>query len=80
MSTLSTFLFARPSFLEGLARALDIGATLDLYNASVTSKQADSLALRADWRAVGQDIRDAELAECQALLGKEGQDEWPKRT
>ncbi len=50
------FLFARPSFVEGIARILDFGDTLTEYN---RSEQADALALRADWRAVATELRRA---------------------
>ncbi len=59
------FLFARPSFLEGVARALDLGGTLQEYNSSPSPEQADALALSADWRVVGADLLRAmdELSE-----------------
>lgn len=57
--TYSGILFARPSFLEGMARVLDFGNTLTEYNTSVTPQQADAVAIAADWRAVGDDIRSA---------------------
>ncbi len=50
------FLVAKPSFLSGLARALDIGATLPSYNISKTASEADIKALRSDWENVGQDL------------------------
>ncbi|KRT65043.1 MAG: hypothetical protein XU11_C0038G0032, partial [Candidatus Dadabacteria bacterium CSP1-2] len=31
MNSYSDFLFARPSFMEGLSRALDVGNTLNHY-------------------------------------------------
>ena len=71
MSQLSSFLFADPSFVEGMARVLDLGCTLNEYNNSMTERQADYLALHADWRAVGQDIRAAGLAECEQALTQE---------
>jgi len=52
----TTFLFAMPSFLEGLARTIDLGATLDEYNQSITPEQADLIAIRNDWEMVGKDI------------------------
>lgn len=52
----TSFLFASPSFLEGLARTIDLGATLDEYNSSITPEQADFLALKNDWEVVGEDI------------------------
>ncbi len=59
MSHNSTFLFARPSFLEGMARVMDLGATMQVYNDSKTEKEADLKALRKDWEAVGEDVVSA---------------------
>ncbi len=53
------FLFARQSFLGGVARILDLGGTLVEFNQSLTPQQADELALRADFRTVGVDLRHA---------------------
>jgi len=50
-------LFAEPSFVEGMARTLDIGNTLKKYNESETGNEADIEALKNDWSAVGDDIR-----------------------
>jgi len=50
-------LFAEPSFFEGMARNLDIGNTLQVYNDSLTENEADIEALKNDWQAVGDDIR-----------------------
>jgi hypothetical protein len=58
----SDFLFARPSFLEGVARTLDLGGTLSEYNRSLTPAQADYIAIWSDWRVVGNDIRAAVAA------------------
>lgn len=55
----SRFLFARPSTIEGVARILDFGNTLDSYHFSQTSEEADTLALSADWCAVGHDVQTA---------------------
>lgn len=55
----SDFLFARPSFLEGVARILDLGNTLNEYNRSDSPEEADERALRADWEAIGGDFRSA---------------------
>jgi hypothetical protein len=71
MSNISSCLFANPSFIEGVARILDLGGTLNEYNNAQTDKQADYLAQGGDWRAVGQDIQQAGLAECGRLLDKE---------
>lgn len=52
-------LYAEPSFIEGMARVLDIGGTLQMYNTSATEQEADIAALKNDWRAVGEDIRSS---------------------
>ena len=70
--TLTTFLFADRSFSEGAARVLDMGGTLNLYTSSATERQADFWATYADWRAVGQDIREAEKAYYRLLRQEQG--------
>ena len=42
-----------------MARLLDLGGLFNSYN---FSDHADSVALFADWHAVGQDIQDAIVA------------------
>ena len=59
MNEFSDLLFGRPSFSEGIGRVLDFGGTLDEYNRSVSTEQADRVAIRADWEAVGNDIMGA---------------------
>jgi len=56
---LSDKLFARPSFIGGMASVLDIWGTLQEYNSSKTGKEADNKALLGDWMAVGRDLTDA---------------------
>ena len=58
MGNFSTFLFARPSFIEGAARLTDFGNTLFEYNVSESAEAADYRAFLADWRAIGFDIQD----------------------
>lgn len=53
------FLFAQPSYVSGMARVLDLWGTLDDYNISETTLEADEKAIAADWLVVGQDIADA---------------------
>jgi hypothetical protein len=65
MNALSTFLYARPSFVEGLSRILDFGDTLQEYHQSENGEAADYLALHADWLVVGIDLQCAML--CTAL-------------
>jgi hypothetical protein len=55
----SSFLFAQPSFLSGVARTLDLWGQFDDYNSSETGADADFNALAADWLVVGQDLADA---------------------
>ncbi len=52
-------LYAKPSFLEGVARLVDIAGTLDEYNYSDSDDEADSRALQSDWEAVGNDLHSA---------------------
>ncbi len=52
----SEFLFARPSFIEGVARILDFNGTLNEYNSSETP---DEFALSMDWAVVGQYLHNA---------------------
>lgn len=55
----ATLLFAEPSFIRGVGRAVDLGATRNNYNDSDTPEEADARALRSDWAAVGKDLRSA---------------------
>ena len=57
----SDFLVASPSFISGVGRLLDWYGVYDFYNVSPTPREADAKAMFADWRIVGQDIRDAML-------------------
>ena len=59
MNNYTDLLFARPSLLEGAARTLDMGSTFSQYNALPSPEQADFVALRSDWEAVGADLRQA---------------------
>ncbi|MBI4266932.1 MAG: hypothetical protein HY668_01020 [Chloroflexi bacterium] len=70
MKPCSDFLFARPSFLEGVARIMDFGNTLNEYNYSESDEAADEIALRMDWAIVGDDLRDAIEGANELLLGK----------
>ena len=59
MSSKSTFLFADPSFIYGLAHILDFEGTFDVYNQSLTPAEADARALYSDWSAVGDELNEA---------------------
>ena len=56
------FLFPRPSFLGGIASAIDLFGVFRRYNRSATSEEADARALYADWRVTGQDLWAASKA------------------
>ncbi len=53
------FLFGGFGFWEGMARVLDLGGTMVVYNDSPTIEEADLRALSEDWQAVCDDIRNA---------------------
>ena len=64
----SSFLYARPSFAEGLSRVLDFAGTVNEYNRSITPEQADYLAMFGDWQFIGMDIARALDEEREKLL------------
>ena len=55
----SGYLFASPGFLQGIATALDLGATLVEYNGSRSAQEVDARAIASDWAVTGSDIRSA---------------------
>lgn len=59
MGSYSEFLFARSDFWSGMARVLDMGCPLNVYNTSRDGWEADRRALASDWAAVGDDFRTA---------------------
>jgi len=59
MRSLSYYFFARPSFLEGAARALDLGGVFDSYKDSATPSQVDTQVTLQDWMMVGTDLQAA---------------------
>lgn len=64
---MSDYLYAQPSFLSGFGRAIDLGGVFDDYNASETDAEADALAMRLDWQAVGRDL-DAAMQSARREL------------
>lgn len=56
---------ARPSFLEGIARLMDFGNTLDAYKSYSSGTEADRAAIARDWAMIGLDFRNA-IAEFEA--------------
>jgi len=59
MSPYTSFLYAEPSATEGVGRLVDFGGELNRYNVSGSEAEADARAIRADWCAVGTDMRSA---------------------
>jgi hypothetical protein len=55
----SDFLFARPSFLSGMATAFDISGRFHRYNTSRTPLEADTYALVSDHLMIEEDLRNA---------------------
>lgn len=58
----SDFLFAKPSFISGIARLFDFAGTLNTYNESPDEETADIRAFQEDWKAIGDDMRKVLLA------------------
>jgi hypothetical protein len=71
MGDYTDLLYAQPSFAEGVARLVDFGNTLTEYNESPSGPEADAKAIRADWYAVGADLRGAMLRALTALTAGE---------
>lgn len=67
---MSDYLFAKPSFLSGAARVIDLWAELDDYNYSQDEVEADARAMFLDWRVTGEDIA---RAAAQVGADSEGQ-------
>jgi hypothetical protein len=70
------FLFARPSWISGVARTLDLWGLFDSYNISPTAKIADVRATLSDWCIVGQDLStaiDEFDSEMQTVRARQGQ-------
>ena len=62
----SDFLFARPSFLRGMASVLDLRGNLSKeFNRSTTYDLADYRALRSDWAMTGSDLYKEIITLCE---------------
>jgi len=48
-----------PSFLGGLASLIDLSPNKSRYNYDISADKADMNSLRADWFAIGNDLRKA---------------------
>lgn len=55
----TNILYSRAGYVKGAMRILDLGRTVNNYNYSETSSEADYKALSADWLTVGNDLRNA---------------------
>ena len=62
------FLFIQPTFFRGVGRVVDLWGQLSDYNFSVTSSEADIIALRADWDVIRHDFETG-VRECRANPG-----------
>ena len=52
-------LFARPSFISGIAQIFDFSGSMLHYNRDQSGAEADYHALNSDWKMVGRDIQTA---------------------
>ena len=66
---MSGFFFARPSFLGGASRVLDLFGTLQEYNRSPTPEIADQRAMLSDLRAIGADFKQVLERSEDAITG-----------
>lgn len=58
-SVRATFLFALPSWQEGVGRLVDFADSLTEYNGTAAPGDPDARATAQDWLAVGDSIRGA---------------------
>lgn len=66
---MTDFLFARPSFIGGASRVLDLFGTLQEYNKSITPQIADGRAMFGDFRAIGADLEHVIKRHEEAIAG-----------
>lgn len=59
MRNYTTYLTPTSSFLTGAASAFNLAGNFYQYNLTGDDQLDDYLALRADWMAVGEDMRNA---------------------
>ena len=53
------YLFAKPSFVSGFARGLDLFGGFTQYNTSESPQESDTQALANDWAVVARDLQEA---------------------
>src|SRR5665213_2827281 len=61
MNCSTDFLYADSSFVSGMGRTLDLGATMDDYNYAPAIHLADLIALSADWNLVTSELHSSLL-------------------
>lgn len=54
----TSFLFSTSSFLLGLGSIFNIAGNYYEFNTSSNGKEADAKAIRSDWEAVGNDMKE----------------------
>ena len=59
VSKRSSFMFTVPNVWEGVARTFDLAGDYDEYNGLWEGSESDEAALRQDWCAVGDALREA---------------------
>ena len=57
VSSRTSYLYARPRALHGVARVFDFMGVYDSYNTSPSPQEADILAVFQDWLAVEEDAQ-----------------------
>ena len=57
VSPRTSYLFARPRAIHGVARVFDFFGVYDSYNTSPSPHEADVLAIFQDWLAAEEDAR-----------------------
>ena len=53
---MTDYLFATPSFAEGIARNIDLFGSMNVYNTSKSPEEADERAYREDVMALRKDM------------------------
>ena len=54
----TNFLTSTPSFLSGASTVFNLAGRHFAYNQSKTPEEADSRAIRNDWRMIGKDLHE----------------------
>jgi hypothetical protein len=54
-----TLSIRRPNFMNGMARVLDLGSTLNVYQYNDEAENIDFFAINSDWATIGEDMKKA---------------------